>query len=123
MKTFFGAVLIGVLLVAGGIYFDQCIENFSMEMLAESELLGQKVSLGKGEEVVDSMNNYLNKKKILLASIINHDSINQIETCITELKEYIIQKDEKEASVRCEKLKHLLERLPMEYGVSLQNIL
>ena len=70
MKTFFGAVLIGVLLVAGGIYFDQCIENFSMEMLAESELLGQKVSLGKGEEVVDSMNNYLNKKKILLASII-----------------------------------------------------
>ena len=121
MKTFFGAVIIGIVLVAGGIFFDSCIVDFSQKMLGMCDVLQNEMysSSQKEQEIED----YLRKKRLLLASIINHAHIDEIEVCVTELSGYIKKQDYKEANVRCEKLKLLLSRLPEEYGVSLENIL
>lgn len=120
MKTFIGAAIIGVLLIAGGFVFDMCIENFSEEMLLKCEEFD---STDEKNRKIEEINLFLEKKKILLASIINHQGIDEIETCIAEIKGYLEEGDVSEAEVRCKKLKLLLKRLPMEYGLSLQNIL
>ena len=123
MKTFFVAAVIGILLISGGIFFDKCIENFSKEMLDICQVMEEKSKLDEAIEQEEEIEKCLEDKHLLLASIINHDHIDEIEICITELKGYLEKKDLEEAKVRCEKLKLLLDRLPKEYGVSLENIL
>ena len=120
MKTFCLATIIGVLLISGGVIFDLCIEDFSEKMLEmlEEEILSD-VKVADTEEI----EKFLDGKRLLLASIINHDHIDEIESCITELGAYLKEKKIDEAMVRCEKLKLLLGRLPDEYGVSAENIL
>lgn len=123
MKTFFCAVIVGVLLIAGGMVYDSCIKDFSEEMLKVCDNLEKKIHLQDDSGSTEEIQQYLDEKKTLLSSIINHSSLSEIETCITELDGYLRSKNYKEARVRCGKLKLLVERLPMEYGVSLQNIL
>lgn len=123
MKTFFFAAGIGIVLIVGGFVFDSFIGDFSEEMLAGCKALEDRISEDNASAEVDGIEKFLEKKKTLLASIINHENIDEIETCITEIKGYIKSGDSKEAMVRCEKLKLLVARLPMEYGLSVQNIL
>lgn len=123
MKSFFFAAAIGIALIAGGMVFDSCIEDFSAEMLKCCEALEKDIKSGDASGTAGDVEAFLNSKKTLLASIINHENIDDIESCITEIKAYIAGEDIDEAAVRCEKLKLLIERLPMEYGLSLQNIL
>ena len=123
MKIFFVATVVGVLLIAGGVFFDSCIGNFSVEMLGMCQSLEEKIGSEEAVQKERELREYLEERHLLLASIINHDHIDEIEICITELKGYLAKRDWEEARVKCEKLKLLLERLPKEYGVSLENIL
>ena len=123
MKTFFLSTLIGVLLITGGVFFDICIEKFSDEMLNKCNILEAEISLDGAIEKENEIEEYLKNKHLLLASIINHDHIDEIEICLSELRGYLEVKDVEEARVKCGKLKLLLERLPKEYGVSPENIL
>ena len=123
MKTFFVAAVLGVLLIAGGVFFDRCIEDFSDEMLEICESLETEIGSDKALKMEAKLQDYLEGKHLLLASIINHDHIDEIEVCITELAGYLMENSSEEATVKCEKLKLLLDRLPKEYGVSLENIL
>ena len=123
MKTFFGAVVIGVLLIVGGVFFDLCIKNFSYEIMEKNKIVETDIFSPEALEKVEEIEKGLENKRILLASIINHGSIDDIETCVTELKGYLCEGNYIEATVRCQKLMLLLERLPNQYGVSLQNIL
>ena len=123
MKTFFFAAAIGIALIVGGMFFDSCIKDFSNEMLDGCEVLEEKIKVGDASATATDIETFLNRKKTLLASIINHENIDEIEACITEIKGYVESGDMNEATVRCEKLKLLVARLPMEYGLSLQNIL
>lgn len=123
MKIFFVATIVGALLICGGVFFDRCIENFSVEMLEICESLEGETDWNMALKKEEKLQDYLEGKHLLLASIINHDHIDEIEVCITELKGYIMENNSEEATVKCEKLKLLLDRLPKEYGVSLENIL
>ena len=123
MKTFFGAVAIGIALIVSGVFFDLCIKKFSYEIMDINRLVEQDIYSHKAMDGVEKIKKRLDDKRILLASIINHESIDDIESCVTELKGYIDEGNYIEASVRCQKLMLLLERLPNQYGVSLQNIL
>ena len=123
MKIFFVATILGALLVCGGIFFDKCIEDFSEEMLDMCQRVEAEIGSEEAMQMEKELQGYLEERHLLLASIINHDHIDEIEVCITELTGYLAKRDWKEARVKCEKLKLLLERLPKEYGVSLENIL
>lgn len=123
MKSFFFATAIGVILIFGGVVFDGCIEDFSEEMLRGCEMLENRIGGDNALKSAQEIGDFLESKKTLLASIINHENIDEIEACITEIMGYIAEEKIDEAKVRCEKLKLLVTRLPMEYGLSVQNIL
>ena len=123
MKTFISAVIIGILLVSASTISDRCIKGFSDEMININKSI---IEDGKKEDAQSSvlkMEKLLKERRIILAGIINHISLDEIENCITEIKGYASEGDEKEAKVRSHKLALLLKRLPEEYGVSIQNIL
>ena len=123
MKTFISAVIIGILLVAGSTISDMCIKGFSEEMTEVNRSIMLNDSPKDAGRSVAQMEKLLEERRIILAGIINHVSIDEIENCITEIKGYMNTGEEAEARARSYKLDLLLERLPEEYGVSVQNIL
>ncbi|MBE7016241.1 MAG: DUF4363 family protein [Ruminococcaceae bacterium] len=123
MKTFISAIIIGVLLLGGSTISDMCIKNFSKEMIEENKNILENTSPDATMNSILQMEELLKERRMMLAGIINHISIDDIENCITEIKGYTKTGEYEEAKVRSYKLALLLERLPKEYGVSIQNIL
>lgn len=126
MKTFITAIVIAVLLVGGGLVFNFSIDGIADELIKECDKISTRIDEEKFQEASESiskMEEYMDKKKIVLASIINHENVDDIELCISELKGYAERKIGSEAHVKCNRLRHLLEHLPANYTVTLQNIL
>lgn len=126
MKTFILAVIIAALLVGGGMLFNFSIGNLSDKLMADCDKITELIDSGSFEEAsknISEMTDFMDKKKIILASIINHENIDDIELCISELQGYADKNIGIEAHVKCRKLKHLLEHLPANYKVTLQNVL
>lgn len=126
MKSFIAAVVIGVLLIGGGIMFNKNIDLVTREMSGKEERITamiEKNNFQGAEKEIDSLSRYVDEKMIVLASVIDHTFIDDIELCMAEIKGYVGQKDKSAAVARCKKLEHLIGHLPINYKVTLQNIL
>ncbi len=126
MKTFIGALVIAAVLIGGGLAFNFAIDSTAEILKAECEKISSCIELGDHEgakENTEKIFKSMDDKKIVLASIINHENIDDIELCISELSGYLKTNMPHEAYVRCQKLEHLLEHLPVNYRINLQNIL
>lgn len=126
MKSFITALAIAVILVCGGIVFNISINNISNDFRERCERITEEIQSGNYDEAArlsSELAEYSDRKKVLLASIINHENIDDIEMCITELEEYANNKKGAEALVRCRKLEHMFEHLPDDYSIKPQNIL
>ena len=126
MRTFIIAVIIAGMLVGGGLVFNFSIDGIADELMTECDKISRQIDeehFGEASENISKLEEYMDDKKIVLASIINHENIDDIELCISELKGYADREIAAEAHVRCKKLKHLLEHLPANYTVTLENIL
>lgn len=126
MKSFITSAVIAVLLVTGGILFNICINNLSEQLMEISEEITAYINeddFKTASEKVTELSEFVDKKKIILASVINHESIDDIELCLSELQSYSDNQVRIESLVRCKKLKHLFYHLPSNYSISPQNIL
>lgn len=126
MKTFITAMIIAAGLIGGGIWFNYSIDNVAKELMTECDDITELVEsgdFGAATKEISEMIDYVDKKKIVLASIINHENIDDIELCVSELLGYTQSGVIAEARVRCRKLNHLLEHLPANYKVKAENIL
>lgn len=118
--------MIAALLIGGGLGFNMAIDNTADILKAECSEISQCIESGDdngAKENAEKIFKAMDEKKIVLASIINHENIDEIELCISELSGYLESGMSKEAYVRCKKLEHLLEHLPVNYRINLQNIL
>ena len=126
MKTFWVAVAIGVLLIGGGIMFNRNIDSVTREMAEKEEkisaLIDEKDFMG-AEKELDDLSRYIDEKMIVLASVVDHKNVDDIEMCVAEIKGYAKEQDKASAIARCKKLEHLIGHLPINYRVTLQNIL
>ncbi len=126
MKTFWAAMIIFVGIIAGGIALNVCLDNLSSELYDRTKEIGDMVEEENFETAYKKskeMSEFIDGKKPLLASVLDHENIDEIEDGISELLGYTKRKDLTEASVRVRKLEHLLEHLPKNYQLELQNIL
>ncbi len=126
MKSFIFAMIIAALTITGGIILNNSINEVSRQLVVKCDEISEFILDDKIEDAADASKNlseFVDKKKTALASLMNHDSIDEIELCVSELMGYTENKDAKESLVRCKKLKHLAQHLPSNYSVSLQNIL
>lgn len=126
MKSFWTAVVIAVLLIGGGILFNRHIDNVTNEMSQKEEKITElieKESFSGAEKEIDSLKKYIDDKMIVLASVVDHKNIDEIELCVAEIKGYAKEKSRTDALAKCKKLEHLISHLPINYSVTLQNIL
>lgn len=126
MKSFWVAVVIAVLLIGGGILFNQNIDHVTREMSCKEEKITALIKerdFKAAEKEINGLKKYIDEKMIVLASVVDHKNIDDIELCVAEIEGYVKEKDKAEALTRCKKLEHLINHLPINYRVTLQNIL
>ena len=126
MKTFWSAILIFAIIIGGGIASNICLDRLSDELLDATEGISDDVeeeNFDKAYEKAEELSEFVDKKKILMASILNHENIDDIEEAISGLLGYTKKKNLTEASVSIKKLEHLFEHLPENYRLQLQNVL
>ena len=126
MKSFWAAVVIAVFLIGGGMLFNKNIDNVTREMLEQEEKITKLIeeeSFDKAADELDDLSEYIDKKMIVLASVVDHKNIDEIELCVSEIEGYAKEEDKAEAMSKCKKLEHLISHLPVNYKVTLQNIL
>ncbi|MDD6736317.1 MAG: DUF4363 family protein [Clostridiales bacterium] len=126
MKSFISAMAIAALLIAGGIAFNIGIGKWSENLMEDCDKINDAISEQDFEAAIKEitvLSEKIDNRKTVLASVINHESIDDIEVCVSELMGYADSMEGIEATVRCIRLKHMLEHLPENYSVTAQNIL
>ena len=118
--------MIAVLLIGGGVLFNMHIDNVTDEMEDMEEKITELIEKGNFSGAVketEALRKYIDDKMIVLASVVDHKNIDDIELCVAEIEGYIKEKSRTEALSKCKRLEHLISHLPINYSVTLQNIL
>lgn len=126
MRTFLVSILIAALLLGGGLLFNSGMNRVSGELAAQNSEALKSITAGDfvlASTLAEQMNDYITKKYTLLATVVDHNIIDDIELCVSELTGYTEKEDATEARVRCLRLGKLIRRLRTNYNVTLQNIL
>lgn len=126
MKSVWIASAIGIFLLFGGIFFNMKIDGVTKKMQEKEERISvflEEKNFVMAQKEADELTGYIDDKMIVLASVIDHKLIDDIELCVAEIKGYSKEEYENEALVKCKKLEHLISHLPINYRVNLQNIL
>lgn len=126
MKSFFVAISIFLVLILSGIAFNFCLNGTSKELLKSCEEISADINEEKMRDAYDKaaeLSEYIDGKKPLLSSILDHGNIDEIEEQISDLLGFAEQNDVVDAAVSVKKLNHMFEHLPENYSLTLQNIL
>lgn len=126
MKSFITAMIIFFLLIFFGIAFNNCLNDVSENLIENAEKISGFIEDGKFDQAGDGaekLSRYIDEKKPLLSSILDHGNIDEIEKEISGLLAYSEQTDKINAAASVKKLKHMFEHLPENYVLELQNIL
>lgn len=126
MKSFIIAMSIFAVLIASGIGFNFCLNNTSERLLRSCEEISDDIEEAKMQEAYaksKELSEYIDGKKPILSSILDHSSVDEIEKQISEVIGFAGQNDVIDAVVSVKKLKHMFEHLPENYSLRLQNIL
>lgn len=119
-------MIIAALMTCGGIAFNIGIRSISDSFTAGCDKINAAAANGDFDaalEEISGLSDAVKKRKTVLAAVINHENIDEIEVCISELSGYVENGDRTETAVHCLRLRHLLEHLPENYSVTAQNIL
>ena len=117
MKSFIIAMVIFAVLLAGGTAFNLCLNETSKELLSSCEAINDDIAQEKMQDAYDKatkLSEYIDGKKPLLSSILDHSNIDEIEKEISGLLGYTEQQDKTNAVVSIKELKHMfLEQLAL----------
>lgn len=126
MKTFILAIILAVVTVAGGVLFNMQIDRAALAMEEQEKVISAHITQGNfGEALseIEELSKYIDEKRTILASTIDHKIVDDIEMCVSEIRGCAEQKNSSLALIKCRRLEHLIGHLPANYSVTLQNIL
>ena len=126
MKTFVFAMFLAVITISGGILFNNQIDNVTEAMTENEHVICEHLLNGDKASALSEIENlmsYIDDKRTVLASTIDHKLIDDIEACIAQIRGLAEQGEISLALSLCRNLEHLIEHLPANYTLSLQNIL
>ena len=126
MKSFVTALVITAAIVAGSLFYSMHIDDLSQEMEKSNQEIMELLHAGdfeQAEERVQALSDFVDEKKIALATTMDHSELDRIEMNLSELRGYVEGGMKTDALARCEVLDVLFRHLPKNYKLKLENIL
>lgn len=126
MKSFFTAIIIGLILVCGSLAYTTHLEAISSNLLVHAEELEELIkndNFFEAEKKLISLSEYMDKKEVFMAATGNHEELDKIKITIAELSQYITYENKTESAVKAYTLKLLFLHLPKNLKLRPENIL
>lgn len=126
MKSVIISVIIGILLIWGSAEYTGGLEQISEEML---EVNNEVMNCIKAEDFdgalrgVDDLELYIEKKRKILGSTGKHNEMDEIEMHIAELVSFLKNGVKEDSFAKCSSLEFLIEHLPKNFKLRIENIL
>ena len=125
MKSFIAAIVIFIGLIAGGFFSVWHIENIADDMSERNERITKAVEeedFETAKKEVSGLSDYVEDKKAVLSSTMDHSYVDNIEMNICELERYVDGEVKYDSLAKCEVLHMLFEHLPKNYKLKPENI-
>lgn len=113
-------------IIINGIIFSIYIESLSEEMLtysSEISYLLDKENFDLASKKTNELSDFIEEKKVMLASTTDHSKLDEIEKTLAELVSYIESGKKHDSLAKCEVLDFLFEHFPRDYMLKAENIL
>lgn len=126
MKSFVASLILAGLIIIGGIWSNIYMDDISERMYRHTEKIEEyleKEDFKSALEKEYGLYSQLDYKKKLLATTIDHTTIDSLERNLFELISYTKSEQSYDALAKCEVLKIMIKQLPRNYSVKLENVL
>lgn len=118
--------VIAVMIVAGSLWYTHKIEKISEELAGINDKARQCLYVDDfdGAKVqIERLTECMEENRTMLAATGNHEDFDKIEMNISEALGYVTGYEKTDAISHCNVLGFLLEHLPKNYRLRLENIL
>lgn len=126
MRSLITAIVIGVVIISIGVYYNVKIEKISTELILineEVESLIEDEKFSEAEAQIKKLTNYLDKQSVIIEAMDNHEELTKIRMNLSELMQYTKYKIKPDALAKAKSLDTLFDHLPKNYKVKAENIL
>lgn len=126
MKSFVASLVLALMIILGSIGYTIYLDNLSEEMCLYNDEIKEFLMNDRYDEAENAarlLSEFIDDKKIALASTMDHNNLDNIERNIAELIAYTGGEQRFDALAKCEVLKIMFEHLPKNYSFKLENIL
>ena len=126
MKSLIAAFLIAAAMIGGGVVYTQKLDEISKEALSYSQLIAQSLQqddFSAAMTGVEALEQYVEEKKILMSMILDHTTLDKIESNLAELSGFVEGRMKTDAQAKGNVLEILFKHLPKNYKIRLENIL
>ena len=126
MKSVIISLFIAAVMIIGSIVYEKHMDTVSQNLLTINEKAITALENDNYEEaskILFELTSYLENKRTLLTATDNHEVLNEIESAIYELTEFIDGQQKYDALSKFKVLKFLFHKMPLNYKIRLENIL
>lgn len=126
MKSVIVALLILTVIIGGSIIYTNNLDEVSKNLVSKNDKLYTLISEEKFEEasvLLSELDEEINKKRLLLASVIDHTEIDKITLNIAQAKAYVNEKKREDSLSFVSGLDSMFSHIPKNYHVKIENIL
>jgi len=126
MRSLITAIVIGIVIVSVGAFYNIKIEKISKELLLindEVQMLIEEDKYSEAESSIKKITSYLDDESVIIEAMDNHEELTKIRMNVSELLEYTKYKIKSDALAKAKALDTLFNHLPKNYKLKAENIL
>lgn len=126
MKSLIIALSIGLLTIVGSIAYTNHLESVTEQMTRENEIIAQALENERFEEANKSAKEliaFVREKRVILDAVGNHQELDDIEKNLCEMTAFTQEKNKDDSIAKCRVLSFLIESLPRNFKIKIENIL
>lgn len=126
MRGVITAICVAAVVVGSTVWYAHATSEISADLSDINKTVEQSLSnddFAAAKQSIDNLTRRIDEKRALLAITGNHEQLDKIETSISELSGYVEGGLKTEARIVCRTLAAMLEQIPRDYKLTLENIL
>ncbi len=125
MKSLIMALIIAAVIVAGGLYCTNQVEELMMELTKKSDSIAENINndgYDSAKDILLEIEKSLETDAAILASYLDHNELDKIEVAVAQLEVYLERQEKTPALAGTNTLKRYFQRIPKDYKIKLENI-
>ena len=126
MKSVVVALLILAVIVGGSVVYTNNLDKVSKNLVLKNDKLYTLISEEKFDEaskLLSELDDEIDEKRILLASVIDHTELDKIVLNIAQAKAYVSEHKKDDSLSYVSGLDSMFSHIPKNYHVKIENIL